>query len=355
MRGRKTDTVGWSMVNSCTCLLRTYVRGHWVFGLSRLCFLAGLVMSVCAVQSSAQGWPNRTVKVVVPYGAGGVSDTIVRIYADRLSRLYGVPFIIENRGGAGGAIGTEYAARSPNDGYTIYCAGGAPLTILPQMQKLSFDPVRDLAPAGMITVNGMALTIHPNLPVKSLADFISYVKGRPGQINYAIGGVGTLSHLSPALLSARVGLEMVAVPYQSMPPTIAALLSGTVHMFFGNISDIIHPIREGKVRLLAVSTEKRIPEFPNIPTVGEAVPGFRVVGWNACFVPKGTPQSIIQDLSTKLAVVSRNSEVVDILAEIGIDTVAGPPEQVSQAIQEDIPTFRAALEAAGLRRQDGAK
>ena len=195
--------------------------------------------------------------------------------SDRLPKAYGHPFVIENRAGAGGAIGTEYAARSASDGYTIFCAGGAPFTIVPQMQKLAFDPVKDLAPVGMVTVNGMALTVTPGLPVHSLAEFIAYVKAHPGEINYSVGGVGTMSHLSPALLSARHGLNMVAVPYQSMPPTITALLAGTVQMFFGNISDIIEPIRSGKLRLLAVSTEKRSPEFPDVPTISEIDPGLR--------------------------------------------------------------------------------
>jgi tripartite-type tricarboxylate transporter receptor subunit TctC len=331
---------------------RRSLCGRSVVALARMLVLAGLALSWSALPSSAQEWPNRVVKVVVPYGPGGVSDTIVRIYASHLSTLYGVPFVIENRAGAGGALGTEYAARAPADGYTIYCAGGAPLTILPQMRKMSFDPVKELAPVGMITVNGMMLTVEPSFPARSFSEFISYIKARPGQINYAIGGVGTLSHLTPALLSARMGLQMVAVPYQSMPPTIAALLSGTVHMFFGNVSDIINPIRDGKVRLLAMSTEKRLPEFPDVPTVAESVPGFNVVGWNACFVPSGTPKAIIQNLSAKLAVVSRNPEVKEILAKIGIDTVEGPPEQVTKAIQEDISTFGVALEAAGLLRKN---
>ena len=300
-------------------------------------------------------WPNRTVKVIVPYGPGGVTDVIVRIYADQLSRAYGQAFVIENRAGAGGMIGTEYAARAAADGYTIYCAGGAPFTIVPQMQKVSFDPVKDLAPVGLLTVNGMALVVAPDVPAKTLGEFIEYVKKRPGQVNYSVGGVGTLSYLSPAILSARAGLLMVAVPYQSMPPTITALLAGTVQMFFGNISDIIEPIRAGKVRLLAVSTEKRSTEFPDVPTVSETLPGFTVIGWNACFAPLGTPQAIVQQLSKTLADISRDKEVTKKLANIGIDTVASTPEDVTKAIEADIPMFRSALDSAGLLRKNPAK
>lgn len=321
------------------------------------CFGATLtvVTVAMALPASAQDWPTRTVKVVVPYGPGGVTDVIVRIYADRLSKAYGQPFVIENRAGAGGMIGTEYAARAANDGYTIYCAGGAPFTIVPQMQKLTFDPVKDLAPVGLITVNGMALVVTPEVPARTLGEFIDYVKKRPGQINYSVGGIGTLSHLSPAILSARAGLDMLAVPYQSMPPTITALMAGTVQMFFGNISDIIEPIRSGKVRLLAVSTERRSAEFPDVPTVGETLPGFVVVGWNACFAPPGTPQPIIAHLSKTLADIGRDAEVTTKLANIGIDTVAGGPADVTKAIETDIPMFKAALDTAGLLRKDAAK
>jgi tripartite-type tricarboxylate transporter receptor subunit TctC len=304
---------------------------------------------------SAQDWPNRPVKVIVPYGPGGVTDVIVRIYADRLAKAYGQSFVIENRAGAGGAIGTEYAARSAPDGYTIYCAGGAPLTIVPQTQKLSFDPAADLTPIGMITVNGMALTVHPALPVHSLSEFISYVRARPGQINYAAGGIGTLSHLTSALFAARERLDMVTVPYQSMPPTVAALLSGTVQMFFGNISDVIEPIRTGKVRLLALSTQNRAAEFPDVPTAAETIPGFVVAGWHGCFAPAGTPQKIMDHLSRTLAEVSRDPTVVKTLGNLGIDTVSSTAEDLGHAVRADTALFKTALEAAGLLRQQTAR
>jgi tripartite-type tricarboxylate transporter receptor subunit TctC len=323
--------------------------------------LPAFVLIACAaltfgsVGAWAQDWPNRPVKVIVPYGPGGITDVIARLFGDRLTKAYGQPFVIENRGGAGGAIGTEYAVRSPNDGYTIYFAGGAPITILPQMQKLSFDPTKDLTPVGMVTVNGMAFTVHPDLPVRSLREFIEYVRARPGQINYSVGGIGTLSHLAPTLLSAREGLSMVAVPYQSMPPTIAALLAGTVQMFFGNISDVIEPVRIGKARLLAMSTAERSPQFPDIPTVAETIPGFTMTGWHAYFAPAGTPRPIIEHLSKTLAVISRDPAIVKTLGSLGIDAINATGGEFAQTIQADIPLFRAALDAAGLLRTQTAR
>jgi tripartite-type tricarboxylate transporter receptor subunit TctC len=207
----------------------------------------------------------------------------------------------------------------------------------------------------MVTVNGMAFTVHPDLPVHSLREFTEYVRARPGQINYSVGGIGTLSHLAPTLLSAREGLSMVAVPYQSMPPTIAALLAGTVQMFFGNISDVIEPVRIGKARLLAMSTAERSPQFPDIPTVAETVPGFTMTGWHAYFAPAGTPRPIIEHLSKTLAVISRDPAIVKTLGHLGIDAVNAPGDELAQTIQADIPLFRAALDAAGLLRTQTAR
>src|SRR5215467_3547245 len=168
--------------------------------------MAGVVLVLALATSpiSAQDWPNRPVKMIVPYGPGGITDVIARLVADRFGKALGRPIVVENRGGAGGAIGTEAAARSPKDGYTIYLAGGSPLTVVPQMQKVSYDPVKDLAPVGMIAYNPMAFTVHPDLPVHSLADFVRYVKTRPGEINYCVGGIGSSSQLAPALLVSRL-------------------------------------------------------------------------------------------------------------------------------------------------------
>ena len=323
--------------------------------LPALVLLTAAVLTVGTAPSRAQDWPNHPVKVIVPYGPGGVTDVITRLVADRFSKAFGQPFVLENRGGAGGAIGTESAARAPKDGYSIYISGGAPLTVVPQMQKVSYDPVKDFTPVGMVTKNPMTFTVHPDLPVRSLREFFDYVKARPGQINYSVGGIGSSSQLAPALLATREGLDMLAVPYQSMPPAISALLAGTVQMFFGNITDAIESIRSGKFRLLAVSGEERSPAFPDVPTVAETVPGFSMIGWHGVFVPAGTPQPIVARLSKALADIRRDTEFIKILANVGIDTVGGAPDDLARAIQSDIILYKAALEAAGLLRKDAAK
>src|SRR5215468_5795849 len=334
------------MADALTASERTKVR------LLALLFAAGAVLALSTVVSRAQDWPSHPVKIIVPYGPGGITDVITRLVADRLSKSFGQPFVLDNRGGAGGAIGTEFAARAPKDGYWIHIAGGAPLTVVPQMQKVSYDPVKDLAPVGMITRNPMTFTVHPDLPVRSLREFIDYVKAHPGQVNYSVGGIGSSSQLAPALLAARENLDMLAVPYQSMPPAVSALLAGTVQMFFGNITDAIEQIRSGKFRLLAVSGEKRSAAFPDVPTVAETLPGFTMIGWHGVFAPAGTPKPIIDQLSGAIAATARDPEFIKILGNLGIDAVGGTPDELAQAIQSDIALYKSALTAAGLLRQD---
>ena len=312
--------------------------------------LLSAALDVCATIAHAQEWPTHTVKVVVPYGPGGIADTMARLTADRLAKALGHAFVVESRGGAGGAIGTEYAVHSPPDGYTMYFGGGGQFSVVPLMQKLAYDPVKDLVPVSMATINGMAFAVNNDLPVHSLREFIDYARANPGKLNYG-AIVGASSHLAPAAFAARAHLDMVLVPYTATPPSIVALLNNTVQVFFGNVSDILGTVRAGKARLLAFSTEKRLPEFPDVPTVSETVPGFVMTGWNAYFAPAGTPRPIIDRLAQELAVICRDPEVLKLMAELGVDAVGSTPEQLAAAVQADLPIYRAAVEAAGLMRK----
>jgi tripartite-type tricarboxylate transporter receptor subunit TctC len=312
-------------------------------------FCAGPGM--CMGRAAAQDWPLRPVKIIVPYGPGGVSDTLARLTADRMTKMFGQPFVIENRGGAGGIIGTELAARSPNDGYSLYLAGGAQLTVNPLVKKLTYDPLRDLTPISMVSVNGMALTVHPDLPVRSVREIIAYVKANPGKVNYASAGLGQSSHLTPAAFAAREGLDMVVVPYQSTPAALVGLLSGAVQVFFGNVSDVLELVQSGKARMLAISTEKRVAQFPDIPTVSETVPGFVMTGWIGYFAPAGTPRPIIDRVAQAVVAICREPEVVNTMTNAGIDSVGNTPEEFAAAIAADLPIVRSAVEAAGLLRK----
>jgi tripartite-type tricarboxylate transporter receptor subunit TctC len=312
---------------------------------------AAVLISAGIAPGWAQDWPARPVKVIVPYGPGGISDVLARLTAERMTKMFGQPFVTENRGGAGGVIGTEYAVRSPNDGYSLYLAGGAQLTVNPLIKKLPYDPLKELTPISMVSINGMALTVHPDLPARSVPELIAYVKANPGKINYASAGLGQSSHLTPAAFAAREGLEMVVVPYQSTPAALVGLVSGSVQLFFGNMPDVLELVQGGKVRMLAVSTEKRMAQFPDMPTVNETVPGFVMIGWIGYFAPAGTPRSIIERVSKAVMAICREPEVIKLMTAAGIDPVGDSPEEFAAAIAADLPIVRSAVEAAGLLRK----
>jgi tripartite-type tricarboxylate transporter receptor subunit TctC len=322
---------------------------HAAIALSSLLLAAAL--GAGATVAHAQDWPAHPVKVVVPYGPGGIADVFGRITADRLTKIFGKPFVVESRGGAAGAIGTEYVVRSPPDGYTLYFAGGGQFSVVPLMQKLSYDPVKDLTPISMVTVNGMAFAINNDLPIHSIREFIDYARANPGRINYGATGLGASSHLAPAAFAARERLDLVVVPYTATPPSIVALINGTIQLFFGNVPDILGAAQSDKVRLLAFSTEKRLPQFPNIPTVAETVPNFVMTAWNGYFAPAGTPRPIVNRLAQAIAAVCRDPEVIKLMSELSVDAVGSTPEQLAAAIEADLPVYRAAVEAAGLTRK----
>ncbi len=307
-----------------------------------------IIASALLSAASAEEWPNRYVRIVVPYGAGGISDVLGRITGEKLSKALGQRFIVEARPGANGAIGTAYAVRSPADGYTLYEAGGGQFSVLPLIQKLPYNPLTELDPISMVANNGMALVVNRNLPVRTLQEFIEYVRAHPDTINYGSVGRGSSGDLVPALFAAKTGLKLTNVPYPAAPPAVLALISGTVQMFFGNISDVIGPIQSGDVRLLAVSTAARLPQYPDVPTVSEIVPGFVMTAWNGYFAPAGTPRPIVDRLSGALAKICRDPEVVSVMSRMGVDPVCNTPEELRAAIQADLPIYRAAVEAAGL-------
>jgi tripartite-type tricarboxylate transporter receptor subunit TctC len=315
------------------------------------CYLSmlGFCLSLgLAGESLAQDWPNRTVKVVAPVGPGGYTDIMARLTTDRLSRIFGVPFIVENRAGGGGVIGTEYAARSRPDGYTLWFGGGAQFSSAPLIKKLPYDPVAALTPISMVGMNGLGLVISPTLPADSLAEFIAYAKVRPGKVNYAISGTGQSSHLAAALWASRERLDMVMVPYQSVPGAMLGVMSGEVQMYFGNMIDLVEQVRSQKVKLLAVSGEKRLAQFPNTPTVAEQLRDFVFTSWVGYFAPTNTPASIVEKLAKALSEICGEKEITQLVGGMGADCVGSSPSDLAAAIQADLPIAKAAVEAAAL-------
>jgi tripartite-type tricarboxylate transporter receptor subunit TctC len=316
------------------------------------CTLALLcTLGLMTFAAYAQDWPTRPVKIIVPYGPGGIADLLVRMTKDRLASVFGQPFVIENRVGGGGVVGMDAAVHATKDGYTLLEAGGSQFSVVPVMHKLNYDPVKELAPIGIIAVNGMALAVNNDLPIHSVKEFIDYAKANPGKLNYATGGVGTSSHLVPAAFAARTGINLVAVPYQSTPQSIVGILAGTCQVFFGNVSDILETARSGRIRLLALSNATRIAQFPDVPTVAETVPGFVMTGWNGYFAPAGTPSDIINRMSKALAKTVHDPEVVATLNKLSLEPVGNTPEEVAETIRKELPVYAEAAQAAGLSQK----
>lgn len=268
-----------------------------VLAVTGACLMLMLTFMASMTTSLAQQWPSRTVKVVVPYGVGGVTDTMARLTADRLGKIFHQTFVVENKPGAGGALGVNYAMNAAQDGYTILFIGSTMFTVLPLAHEVNYVPLKDLVPVSITGTNGMVMVVDKNAPYSTLREFIDYAKANPGKLTYASGGAATNNHLDTAYLAGREKLDMVHVPFTGGQAALTSVLSKTVDMHFGNSSDLIEPVKGGTVKALAVSTPQRMPQLPNVPTVAETLPGFEYIAWNGYAVTGGVPKDVVDRLA----------------------------------------------------------
>ncbi len=311
---------------------------------------AFLLLLIAVSTSFAQEWPNRTVRVVVPYGVGGVTDTMARVTADRLGKIFHQSFIVENKPGAGGALGISYAMHAPQDGYTILFVGSTLFTVLPLTRDVNYVPLKDLVPVSITGTNGMVMIVAKDAPYSTLREFIDYVKANPGKVTYASGGAGTNNHLDTAYLAGLQKLDMIHVPFTGGQAALTAVLSKNVDMHFGNSSDVIEPVKNGLVKALAVSTPHRIPQLPNVPTVSETIPGFEYVAWNGYAVTGGVPPEVVSRLSEALQTVAKDPEVTKTFSNLGIDSVGSTPQQALESLGKDMPVYSEMVDMAGVRK-----
>jgi tripartite-type tricarboxylate transporter receptor subunit TctC len=312
----------------------------------RLLVLIGALAPIATAQ--AQSWPQKPVKVIVPFSAGGNTDSQARIVSERMNALLGQPFVVENKVGAGGAIAAEFVAKSAPDGYTLFFAASPQFT-LPLVQKVNFDPFKDFAPISIVGTNPFVLGTHVSVPATTVKEFVDYVKARPGQLNYASAGAGTVTHLTAALFLARAGLEMTHVAYKGGAPAVADLVGGQVQMYFGNASELIQHSQSGKVRLLGVSSATRTPQLPDVPAIAETYPGFSTSTWNGYLAPTGTPQAIIERAAQVIAQAVREPATADRLRKIGVEPLGNTPAEFTEVVRREAPIWRDAVKAAGIK------
>ena len=315
--------------------------------MKRFLLLFAVVFSFAA---KAQDWPHKPVRWIVPYPPGGGTDVISRIVQQRVSEALGQPIVIENRGGAGGAIGTEAVAKSVSDGYTFLFTLSSH-TINPLLYKLHYDVERDFAPVTLIVSVPQLIAANPSSPLKSMRDVVATAKQFPGKLHYASVGAGTPSHIAGELLKLKTGIDIVHVPYKGGGPAVADTLGGQVWLCFATMPAAIGQVRAGKLRGLAVTTLKRNPGAPDIPTVAEAlsIPDYEVDSWYAMFAPAGTPRPIVARMQETMAKVIRIPEVKQKLLEQGGDTVGSTPEALDKVVRGELKKWATLIRDAKIR------
>jgi tripartite-type tricarboxylate transporter receptor subunit TctC len=310
-----------------------------------------LCCALAAGAASAQGYPAKPVRMVLPYPPGGGSDTIGRPLAQKLSESLGQQVVVENRGGANGNIGMEHAARAAPDGYTIVFALTAQLAVNPGLySKVPYDPVKDFAPITLLGTGTYILVVHPSLPVKSLKQLIALAKAQPGKIAYSSSGNGSGGHLAAELMNSMAGIRMLHVPYKGGGPALVDLIAGQVQVLFSTQLASWPHIQSGRIRALAVSTAKRPASIPDLPTVAEAgLPGYDSGVWYGVLAPAGTPRDIITRLNGEIVRALNQPDYRGLLVNNGIDPIGSPPEQLGQYIKSELAKWAKVVKDAGVR------
>lgn len=312
-------------------------------------FVATLFVATSGL-AHAQDWPNKPVRILVPYAAGGSADGQARIVALRFSEAFGQQFVVENRTGAGGAIAVEAAVRSPADGYTLLWGVQPQIVILPAINTVPYDAVKDLAPVSVLGTNPFVLVVNGKLPVKSTADFVSYAREQGKPISYGTSGVGSIAHLAMALFAKRANLSMTAVHYRGNAPALSDVIAGHVPAMFATLADALPHAADTNVRLLAVTGDKRAPQLPQVPTIAESgYPGYNVITWNGVMAPAGTPKPIIDKMARELAAAVKDAKFAEKVTAFGVDPLGNTPAEFAALIAREIPQWKEAVALAGVK------
>jgi len=307
--------------------------------------IATFLTSPLAAQTS---WPDKPVKLVVGFTAGSATDVSGRIFAHKFAEMWGQPVVVENVPGNSGAIGTDRVAKASPDGYTLLWSGNAAITILPSLQRLPFDPLKDLAPITTTLVTSSILFVNNDLPVKSLAELIAYAKANPGKLSYGSPGVGTPQHVATELLSSLAGIKMEHIPYRGA--NLTDVMSGVVPVGIQNAGAAMPFVNDGRVRGIALTAQKRAAGAPNLPTVAEqGFPGFEAVSWFALMAPAGTPKPILDKVRADALKVLADPEIQKKFLAIGLEVVGSTAEETRAAIAADIPKWEKVIKDANIK------
>ncbi|HWL31603.1 MAG TPA: tripartite tricarboxylate transporter substrate binding protein [Xanthobacteraceae bacterium] len=308
------------------------------------------VMALGALPVRAETYPSRPVTIMVPFSAGGGSDLLARLVAQKLEEKLGKPFVIENRPGAGTTLAAMTVVRAPADGYTLMQATSSTMAINVSMhKKLPYEPLKDLVPVALLSSSPFFLVVRPDSPIKSVADLIAAAKAKPNSLNYGSGGPGSMHHLSTELLENLADIKMTHVPYKATPPAMNDLIAGHIQVLFGDTTSTLPMIQQGRLRGIAVSTAKRSPAAPDVPAVAETVPGFASASWQMLVAPGGTPPEVIALLNREIHTVFSDPATIQELERRGIGpALTGSPEETAEFVKKEIVRWRDVVRRAGL-------
>jgi tripartite-type tricarboxylate transporter receptor subunit TctC len=324
-------------------VMQIILRTAFLLFLTAAGFFAGI--------AKAQPYPNKPIRLIVPSTPGDGADSVARLLASKLSPVIGQPITIENRPGAGGVIGSEAAAKSAPDGYTLIMGNAGSHSINAAIYpKLPYDIQRDFVPLSQVAVAPNIAVINPNIPAHSIAEFIAYAKSQPGKLSYASAGNGSSAHMSMELFKFMAGVDIQHVPYKGSSPALTDLMGGQVAIFIGNLPPTVPLIKAGKLRALAVTAKSRSALMPELPTVMEAgLPGYETVAWYGVLAPTGTPPEIVKKLSEEIAKITRSPDMRNKLLEMGVDPVGSSPEEFKARIDSDIAKWKQIAKKAGIK------
>jgi tripartite-type tricarboxylate transporter receptor subunit TctC len=316
-----------------------------------IALLAAVTGSSAYAQNPAGSYPNKPVRIVVTFTPSGATDVIARIVGQKLSEAWGQQVIIDNRPGAGGAIGTELVAKSPPDGYTLVLSSFGPMAIAPFVySKLGYDPIKDLAPITLAATSWYFMVVTPSSKATSLKEFIALAKAKPGEITFSSSGNASPTHLAGALFQSAAGINLTHVPYKGAGPGIAAVVAGEIQMAIESPTPIVSQVKAGKLRALGVARPDRSPILPDVPTMSEAgLPGFQVGSWYGFHAPAGTPKAIIDKLHADMVKVMNTPEVRERFAAVGSDTTTNTPAQYGAFVQTELKRWGAVIKATGIK------
>jgi tripartite-type tricarboxylate transporter receptor subunit TctC len=314
--------------------------------------LLAAATSLLAAGVLAQAYPAKPVRVIVPFPPGGAADIVARAVAQEMGRNWGTQVVVDNRAGAGGLIGAELAARAAPDGYTLLFASSSPMSVNPHLAaKAPYHPLRDFTPIALIGFAPNVIVVHPSLPARNVKQLIALARSRPGQLNYASNGVGTLSHLAQELLKQQAKIDIVHVPYKGGAPALIDTVAGHTTIYFAAYPTLAAQVRDGRLRALAVSSAKRIALAPDLPTVAETLPGFEATQWWGAYGPAGLSGELVERLNADIGRALQSAEVKKRLAADAAEPAGGPPEALARYLKDDYERWGRVVKVSGIRAQ----